>query len=227
MLDFNSMFSKIVSPPRITKRSFSNLSLKPRETKDTPYLKGLENLEQSKQRVCVVKSVNIDSDDIVWFSFKPFIENTITWNEVYGLYSSADPIVPGGVIRRMSWIDNILMEKEYDFLEAGYFVLKGDINSPYSYKMVNLYDTPLTFGLSLNATVNGTTIVSGINAVRVLNNNSAEFTPLDTISIYTSSQYDNGAIISRVSSEVLTLSFADAASRGVHYDSTTNKFVYS
>eukprot|EP01132_Coremiostelium_polycephalum_P003198 gene3198-4004_t len=185
---------------------------------------GLKTLSDSKQQVCIVKSVGGQPGNIVWVSFKPFLNNKVTWQEIYGLYASSTQIQNGATISRLSTVKSIQKTKQYPFNQAGYFDPANSTRVT-DYGLVNQYGETLTFGLTQVAEVNGKLVDSELNAVTVPNGNTAEFTPIVTLSIYTAAQLNNGSVISNISSNALVLEYSSETSQKVKYDSVSNIFV--
>ncbi|EGG14522.1 hypothetical protein DFA_12298 [Cavenderia fasciculata] len=185
---------------------------------------GLSALSSSQEKVCVVKSVNGKVSNVVWLSIKPFLQNTITFNEAYGLYASNTQIQNGAKISRISNVASCSKGHQYPFLDAGYF---GSANSSTvkGYGIINNYGEALTFGLTQTAIVNGKSVDSELNATTVLNNQMADYTPIVTLSIYVAASLNNGSVISDITGEPLTLTYTSGTEKIIHFDDTQNMFV--
>ncbi|EGG20552.1 hypothetical protein DFA_00413 [Cavenderia fasciculata] len=185
---------------------------------------GLAALHSSQQKVCVVKSVNGQVSNVVWVTFKPFLTNSLDWKEEYGIYASNTQIQNGATISRISTLKSASKTHQYPFNSAGFFDQANGV-SVKSYGLVNNYGESLTFGLTQSALINGVQVVSELNATTVLNNQSAEYTPIVTLSVYVAASFNNGSVISDISGQSLTLTYTSDTSKSVFYDTNSNMFV--
>ncbi|EGG13645.1 hypothetical protein DFA_11406 [Cavenderia fasciculata] len=185
---------------------------------------GLAALASAQEKVCVVKSVNGKVSNVVWVTFKPFLNNQLSWQETYGLYSSSSQIQNGATINRLSTLKNAAKGHQYPFNSSGFFDQANSV-SVKGYGIVNNYGESLTFGLTQTALVNGVQVDSELNATTVLGNQSAEYTPIVTLSVYVASQQNNGSVISSITSQSLTLTYTSDTSKSVFFDDTQNMFV--
>ncbi|EGG25292.1 hypothetical protein DFA_03541 [Cavenderia fasciculata] len=185
---------------------------------------GLAALASSQEKVCVVKSVNGKVSNVVWVTFKPFLNNTLQWQELYGLYASNTQIQNGATISRISTLKSVSKTHQYPFNNAGFFD-QANGTSVKSYGLVNNYGEPLTFGLTQTAVINGKEVDSELNATTVLNNQSAEYTPIVTLSVYVAASFNNGSVISDISGQALTLTYTSDTNKSVFFDDSSSMFV--
>ncbi|EGG23597.1 hypothetical protein DFA_05731 [Cavenderia fasciculata] len=182
---------------------------------------GLAALANAQEKVCIVKSVSGTVGNVLWVTFKPFETNEVQWQENYGIYASSTNIQNGAKISRLSSVKYASKGHQYPFNAAGYFDTPNGVSIT-DYGTVNNYGDPLTFGLTQLATVNGAVVEGEINAATVLTNQTAEFTPLVTLSVFTFAEFDNGSVISDISSQALTLTYTSDTSKTVFYDDNSN-----
>ena len=64
-----------------------------------------------------------------------------------------------------------------------------------------------------------------LNAVTVLSQEQAIFTPIEKISVFLNGKFNNGVIISSVSNKALDLDLTSTPSAVIHYDKDQGKFV--
>ncbi|EGG17004.1 hypothetical protein DFA_07985 [Cavenderia fasciculata] len=185
---------------------------------------GLAAIASAQEKVCVVKSVNGQVSNVVWVTFKPFAQNQISWKEEYGLYASSTQIQNGATISRLSTLKAAAKGHQYPFNSSGFFD-QADSVSVTSYGLVNNYGEPLTFGLTQSALINGVQVDSELNATTVLGNQTAEYTPIVTLSVFVQSQQNNGSVISSITSQSLTLTYTSDTTKAVFYDDNSNSFV--
>ncbi|EGG13638.1 hypothetical protein DFA_11399 [Cavenderia fasciculata] len=185
---------------------------------------GLAALASAQEKVCVVKSVNGKVSNVVWVTFKPFLNNSLEWVENYGLYSSSSQIQNGATIQRISNVKSAAKGHQYPFLPAGYFDQANSVATK-GYGIVNNYGESLTFGLTQTALVNGVQVDSELNATTVLNNQMAEYNPIVTLSVYVAASLNNGSVISSITGQSLTLTYTSDTSKTVHFDDNSSMFV--
>ncbi|EGG21923.1 hypothetical protein DFA_01809 [Cavenderia fasciculata] len=173
----------------------------------------LTALNSASEKVCVV-----------WLTFKPFPHNTIDWAEAYGIYASSTSVQHGATINRLSTLKAVSKTHQYPFNESGFFDGPNQTHVK-SYGLINNYNEPLTFGLTQTAMVNGHQVDSELNAVTVLHNQSAEFTPIVTLSVYVAASFNNGSVISDISSNTLVLTYTSDTHKNIYYDDVQNCFV--
>lgn len=85
----------------------------------------------------------------------------------------------------------------------------------------------VTGGLVQGASVNGSTVSAPMCAVGILYNQTAIFTPIETIQIYPSSYSDNGIVISSVAGNALTVAYTTNATASITYNDQNNQFTMS
>ena len=170
--------------------------------------KGLNAIYAAGQSVTLVKSVvsaplangNLP---IAWVAFQPLETNLVSWIENYYLYATTTVLQSGATITMTStsgapvqtgWI--------YNF-EQGQFTGVSGLGNTFNTE--NEMNGLFNFGLAQQASVNNVTTLAPLNAVPVLFNEEASFTPLEQISIFLSSNVSNGSVISQVASNALNV----------------------
>lgn len=83
----------------------------------------------------------------------------------------------------------------------------------------------VTAGLVQAAIVNGMDVSSPTCAVEILYNQAADFIPVETVMVYTSSYSDNGIVISSVAGNALTVTYTTSNTASIRYDDQTNQFI--
>ncbi len=84
----------------------------------------------------------------------------------------------------------------------------------------------LNFGLSQQAMVNNVPVNAPLNSIPVGNDESATFTPEETVSIFLANSVNNGVVLSQVASNalVVTLSSQNAIANIGFTESSSNTF---
>ncbi len=188
----------------------------------------VKQFNQLNQKVVIVKEAPGNSSPVAWVTFSPFEINTVSWQETYGVYASNTVMEGTAKIEKSSYAQ--ASEKQCYNFEFGTFnapVADKDLPSN-TYEVKNAMMTPsqLTFGLAQDVVANGVSYEgSPINAVQIMSNESATFTPHERISIFMQSDLDDGMVISRIKSQALQLDFAKQADIVIKYEPTVGGFV--
>lgn len=192
---------------------------------------GLDALSASGQKVTIVKQSS-GAKQTAWITFTPQLANSVTWTEQYSVYSSTTNAQAGAKIITSSEADAI-GGSSYTLNTSGYFDpgVSGKVG-PTQYQVINgdpdlMIGTTamVTGGLVQGASVNGTTVSSPMCAAGILFNQTAVFTPIETILVYTSSYSDNGIVISSVSGNALTVTYTTNTKAGIKYNDQNNQFI--
>lgn len=192
---------------------------------------GLQALSQSGQSVTIAKQ-SAGGSQTAWITFTPQLSNTVTWTEQYSVYSSTTNVQAGAQILTSS-AATAIGGSSYNLNTSGYFDagITGAVSST-QYEIVNSDPSlkinniaMVTGGLLQGATVNGSSVLSPINAVGILFNQTAIFTPIETIQVYTSSFSNNGIVISQVSGNALTVQYTTNSSASITYNDQNNQFI--
>ncbi|MBU2699095.1 hypothetical protein Ga0466249_000174 [Sporomusaceae bacterium BoRhaA] len=188
----------------------------------------VKQFNKLKQKVVIVKTGEDSTNKLAWVTFSPFEINTVAWKENYGLYSSTNEIQGKVKITKASFTTAV--DKQSYTFENGVFNSPTDDPALESnmYEITNNmtdYDA-LVFGLAQDVIANGVTFEGNpVNAITVLQNESATFIPHEKIIIYMESDTDDGMVISHIKSQVLELDFTTDENMTIKYDSKVGKFV--
>jgi hypothetical protein len=194
---------------------------------------GLEALNAAGQSVTIVKQSS-GAKPTAWISFKPQLANKISWTEQYSVYSSTTNAQSGAQIVTSSEATAI-GGSSYNLNTSGFFDpgVSGAVG-PTQYEVINgdpdlkIGNTAMvTSGLVQGASVNGSTVSSPMCAAGVLFNQTALFTPIETIMVYTSSYANNGIVISSVAGNALTVTYTTNDSASISYNDQNNQFIMS
>lgn len=187
---------------------------------------GLNNIYSSGQSVVLVKSVVAgtgSSSDVVWVSFQPFQQNTVTWTETYGIYASSTSIQSGATINRLSSVEDVSTGLIYTFASGSFTSGQGGSSSVYTAE--NAQQNGLNFGLSQSATINGVQVDSPLNIVPVNNNQTVTFEPLERVAIFLYSTSNNGVVISSVAGNALNVTLSSSnPSANIGFNDANNTF---
>lgn len=169
--------------------------------------KSLEKIYGTNQSVTLVKRVGSSAgrgSDVAWVTFKPFEKNAVTWVENYHIYATSTLLQDGAKIDLTSRTASPVQDGWMYRFEHGKFADTPGGKAG-SFHVDNQQDDNINFGLAQAATVNNMTVFAPLNAVPVNRNQTASFTPIETVSIYLSSYQDNGVVISAVAGDALAV----------------------
>ena len=188
---------------------------------------GLTNIYNSNQFVTLVKSVGSStssSNAVAWVTFQPYGVNSVTWVENYLIYGTITALQSGATIVMTSQTPSAVQTGwTYTFAQGQFTGASGGQSG--SFNVDNQQSNGINFGLAQSATVNGTSVLAPLNAVPVNMNETASFTPIETVSIYLSSYENNGVVISSVAGNALTVQLTSASSiANIGFNDSNNTF---
>jgi hypothetical protein len=186
----------------------------------------VKDINVAQQRITMVKKVGGSSGSkVAWVSFNPFEHNEVTWDAKYGIYASSTTVQNGSEIYKTSAVNPAICELSYPF-ENGTFSAPVSGDTPNAYGIKNQYSQQFTFGLAQSVTANGCKFdASPLNAVPVLSMQTSTFTPIEKIEVFLHSNFNNGVVISDITSKALELDFTNDQNITIRYDKTVGQFV--
>ncbi|MDR2888245.1 MAG: hypothetical protein LBV33_00165 [Lachnospiraceae bacterium] len=191
--------------------------------------KDLSTIYNADEKVIVVKHTTAgENNQVAWVSFKPFIHNTIDWENDFAVYASTTEIQGGATISKLS--DKYAGTKIVYELSKGYFAnaIPTDELAENTYAVKNMMkdNDALTFGLAQSVAVNGQAFVNHpINAISVPYGQGAYMTPVEKVDVYLRNDIRSSTVISRIMSIALPVEYS--GSEGEHtitYDGAIGKF---
>jgi hypothetical protein len=193
---------------------------------------GLAQINSAYQYVTITRAVNAFAASaaalnnasalpysVAWLAFTPYQNNVVTWTDACNLYASTTTGTVNTVITVNSATTAALAGQSWTF-QNGQFVLPV-AGSGSAYSVTNAAANGLSFGLLAAAVVNGTSINAPMNLQPALLNETAQFTPSETVSIFLSSVSAAGTVIPNVSGLTVTLS---AGTTNIGFNDSTNQF---
>ena len=182
--------------------------------------------------IIVAKPNDGEAPAVAWQSFHPFENNTLTWEEQYGIYVSSASVEHGAQLTRMS-------SSHVPAVEQKMYTLGGDAvfsdppeastGKKGSFYAENDYEEPqaLTFGLFQDAMVNGQSVPgNALSAVSVPHANTATMTPHTTLYIWIESDVPSNTVVTEVDSHQTEAVFGDGVSEiSLTYDDQSGEFV--
>jgi hypothetical protein len=190
----------------------------------------LPTILKAGQQVTIVKQPNGPSSLMVaWVAFGPLENNTVAWTENYALYASESQIQAGATIAMMT-DSPATPGQQYVLTQGGVFAPPTPVQlPPNTYAVLNQFGTnpeSLTFGLAQTIQVNGTASPDNpIGAMQVLNEETGQFTPLETISVFLQANVSTSMFIGSVTSQPLSLTYGQVSSYTVAWDAAIGQFV--
>lgn len=190
---------------------------------------GLNQIYAANQAVTIVKSVVANplaagNLPIAWIAFQPFLQNSVSWIENYNIYATTTQLMAGATIVQTSITGAPVQTGwTYTFAQGQFTGATGGAAGTYT--VTNEQGGMFNFGLSQQATVNNVVINAPLNAIPILNNESASFTPEENVSIFLSNTVNNGVVLSQVASNALTVTLTSQnATVNIGFTDSTNTF---
>ena len=194
---------------------------------------GLKAIQESGQAVTIVKSVvssalATGNLPVAWLQFQPMETSSVTWSEDYYAYATTTALQAGAQIIRTSHTAGTVQPGwTYTLGDDGVFQGAGG-GAPNTFSTYNDHGDALGFGLAQSAMVNGVPVLSPLNVNLLLNEETATFTPIETISVYLSAFVNNGVVISQVAGNALVVTLtSQAPTATLGFNDTSNSFYLS
>ena len=186
----------------------------------------VHTINAAQQKIVIVKQVGGSSGSpVAWVTFSPFENNLVSWEQEYGVYASTTQVQAGATIQKTSAVNPATSGVIYPF-ETGSFGDPTGNAGTNNYGVENEYSQQFTFGMAQSVTANGSKYdAAALNAVPVLSNEQAIFTPIEIVSVFLHAQFNNGVIISNITSNALDVDLTSEPSVTIHYDSSQGKFI--
>lgn len=187
-----------------------------------------ENLDAMRARaarIVVAKQGFSRPANVAWLAWAPSRGDIVAWRETYGLYAADAVLQSGSLVEPAAIVDPALDRATYPF--------RGDSFGPFRpaprlparhYDARNESGGAVAFGLLQWAAVNGSAFRSPVNVVVVPPGFTADFAPLENLSIWVASGVRGGSIV-RVPRTATTLDFATRRTAHVRYDAAGARFV--
>ncbi len=197
---------------------------------------GVGQINGANQFITLVKSVvttPMPSGNlpVAWITFEAFGSVQITWEEIYFLYATTTELQGGATILLASQTQHAAqLGFTYTFTKDNVFqVAQG---SGDTYNVTNASPLQgLSFGLAQAATLSTTNSSTGlvpVNSIQVLSNESVSFTPEETISIFLSSEANNGSVLSQVASDAISFTLtSQSPTANIGFSDSNNTFFQS
>ena len=191
---------------------------------------GLTNIYNANQYVTLVKSVGSSTtpgSTVAWVTFQPYQSNVVTWVENYLIYGTIMSLQSGAQIVMTSSTPNPVQAGwTYTFQQGQFTGASGGAAG--AFNVDNQQSNGINFGLAQTANVNGSSVLAPLNAVPVNMNQTASFTPIETVSIFLSSYENNGVVISSVAGNALAVQLSSASPTAtIGFNDTNNTFYLS
>lgn len=185
----------------------------------------LKSINAAGQKVTITKSTGASEKQVAWVAFTAFEENSVIWDENYGLYASNTKIENGARIVEVSTTE-ANDQTQYPFHENSFGTGLEKLKQG-QFGIVNKNGDELTFGMMQAIGIEGAaTKLRPYNAVSILNQEQATFQPVETIQIFLAENIDSGTVITSVQGNQLTVIYSGTTTKQtVKYDMETSSFV--
>lgn len=192
--------------------------------------KSLSGLGAAGYRLCLVKGGVQGSSGgvqlpIVWVSSVAFESNRMEWDQnSYDIYASTQGIQQGVILTAQSSTSGVDQSKLYTF-SNGVFTASSDLATP-GYVMQNDMSQYYTFGLQQSTMFNGTLTGGVVSGIEVPAGGTAQFQPMEAVTIFFYLHAQSGQIISDSATEPCTIYYTPQnPSVTVQWDPTNSRFV--
>lgn len=190
----------------------------------------LTRFHASGSNVVVAKPNAGGAPNVAWVVYNPLEENTMTWDEEYGIYASNTDIVGGALLVQMSHAPSPVEDgMVYPFTVEGFFGSPSSGGVTGSYTVQNEYKNDkgyMTIGLYQNAVVNDKkTTRNAISAALVQREFTAEMTPFTSVYLWIQSQVKSNSVVTNVTSAQTEVRFGGSVSEvSLAYEAATGRF---
>src|ERR1700678_335398 len=187
----------------------------------------IEHIKKLGQNIIITKELNGSAYSSGWVVISnnmltPTI--TVSWNEIYGLFSQKITTTDSTTINMSAKLSNVVFGKLYTF--NNYFTITGDAPDP---SIVQVYeqnpDQPWSIGMYETVNYNGIDIENPLGSMTVGTNETETIKPIEKIYIYLGIQQQNQAIKISTIGEALTLEYIGPGSKKVVFNENNNTFV--
>lgn len=190
----------------------------------------LSVIEETNTKVVVAKPTAGDTPNVAWQAFDPLNDNTLTWEEQYGVYVSTSKLANGVKLEKLSSTGIPAADhKLYTLQESGAISDPANGGEAGSFSLLNSYSKQdyMTVGLYQDATVNGTAIAgNAISAAGVLLASTAKMTPYTMLYIWLQSEVESNTVVTMVTSPMTPLKFGGPVTNiKTAYDTKSGKFL--
>ena len=162
---------------------------------------------------------------VAWLAFQPYANNIITWTDACNLFASTTTAALNEIITVSASTTAAQAGQTWTFSQ-GQFSL-ATTGSGASYFATNQASNGLSFGLLAAASVNETSVNAPLNLQAVLYNQTATFTPTESVTIFLSTAAGNGAVIPYIGSAGLTVPVTSGTPVNIGFNDNTNEFYVS
>ena len=190
----------------------------------------LEIIEATNTKVIVAKPTSGNEPNVAWQTFHPFQDNSLSWTEEFGIYTSSTEIAHGAQLQQLSntpigAVTNML----YTLNNAGVIAGPVEGGTQNAFSLVNGYRSKkyVTVGLFQDARVNGVEIIgNATSAAPVLLASTAVMTPFTTVYVWLQSNVDGNTVVTEVTSPMTQLKFGGGVDKiSVNYNTNSGRFI--
>ncbi|HVZ39315.1 MAG TPA: hypothetical protein VHI13_08570 [Candidatus Kapabacteria bacterium] len=185
--------------------------------------------------ITLAKPVGGAAPNVIWQSFDPFENNTVSWTEQYGIYAATSTVEHGATISKLSTFSPAEGGSTYTFLPNAIFsqgVATSDVPLT-SYRIDNAMPASkyraLTFGLTQPAIING--VPGGFNALNadmVLSQAYDTLTPFTVVYVWLQANFASETMISQINTSYTKVTFGGTVtSVSLKFNSASGTFVQS
>ncbi len=187
----------------------------------------VREINQNQHKVAIVKEVegSQKGKDVIWVAFSPFEFNEVKWDVDYGIYVSENEVQNGASIYKCSTVNPAKAELLYPCEWGTFGTPNSKLEEENTYGIKNQYSKKLTFGLAQSVTANGNKYTANpLNAVSVLSQETVIFTPYQKLKVFLHAEFDNGVVISDITSDALSVDLTKNSIQRIKYNKQMGTF---
>lgn len=192
----------------------------------------LERFYASGSNVIVAKPTGGSQPNVAWVVYRPLINNTLSWEENYGIYASNADVQNGARLSQMSSTPfPAVPSMLYTMQPSGSITGPNSGGSPNTYSILNSYNNLpkgfITMGLYQNASLDGSPIKgNAVSAAPVIYNSTANMTPLTTVYLWLQSQVLSNTVVTTVTSPMTRVTLSGSSPvAALQYNADSGTFI--
>lgn len=192
----------------------------------------LERFYASGSNVVIAKPTGGSQPNVAWLVYRPLINNSVTWEENYGIYASNVDVKNGATLTQMSSTPfPAVPSMLYTMQPAGAITGPNTGGSPNSYAILNSYNNLpkgyLTMGLYQNATIDGSDVSgNAVSAAGVIFQSTAIMEPRTTVYLWLQSQVISNTVVTTVTSPMTKVTLtASSPAAALAYNAASGTFI--
>jgi hypothetical protein len=178
-------------------------------------------------RLAVAKPAGVLAPNVIWLACDPVPRTTITWDEVYGVYSAMVPSHDGARIRILDARYPAADQTLHPFTGGSFGTPVSSERIPSNhYGVDNHTRCRAMFGLLQAASINGIVVRSPVNAATLRASSGADFVAVTKLYVWAGPPVETGSIVARIPPSATLVTFTpDEPTKAYRYGPASSGFV--